>query len=228
MKNKFTILAIFSFLLSAILLPFFKYEFSVLADGAGETLGVIGNGAFTTGIELSEIEQPQTYYQTSSWVYTPATDYISFRDSTTVAGFKMQVYMSSTELGDFVYDGPSLSQSAIDVSNFKIFPNYASLTYLAPTKGVDDSSKTLNIFTSGSCAQAEDLKDYRFNSEFFSVSESYGMRMSSTALDYFRSDVSCEVSGEIKLSRMELYYPPGSNEGSYEADLIIVVIDGSI
>ncbi len=226
MKNQYILLSIFSLLIAFVLLPFYKIEIPVMADGAGASLGIIPNGSFNVGINMTPIAEPQNYSQTSTWTYSELTDYISFRDSTTVPGFRLNVIMSSTAGGDFVYTGGSASQTAIDVSNFKIWANYFSGTYLSATSGIDDDTKNLNVLSAGSCGSATDLGHYAFNDAFGNSATDFGLTMSATALNYFNSDLSCEVEGKLDIRRFELVYPPSSNAGSYDSTMMLVIIDG--
>lgn len=231
MKNQYILLAIFSFVIAFVLLPFSRFELPVYADGIGNTLVFMGYGSFKNGFSMTAIDSPRAVSQTAVWNYNSMTDYLAFRDSTTVAGFNMKLFMTSSEMGDFVYTGESVSQTAIDVSYFKIFADYfsstgVSSTYVAASAGVDDPTKPLNILSGGTCGDSQVLSNYEFNASLLDLESDYGLTMSSTAQVYISSSAVCEVEGQIDIRRMELLYPPSSNSGSYDSTLMIVILDG--
>ena len=189
-------------------------------------LSFVAYGGFHYGINLTNVSEPQNFSQTVYWDYISGRDYIYFRDSTTVPGFKVQLYMSSTANGDFVYTGQSGSQGPIDKSNLKIYGNYQSGTPLEPDKGIDDLSKTLSVNSANSCAAAQVLADYDFNDDLKSAIENYALTMSATGQDYFVSTIECGVEGKLDISRLELTYPPNTADGVYESQLIILLVDG--
>jgi hypothetical protein len=226
LSYKYLILSVFSFLIASASFNFLNFELSVMAEGGGDTLSFLGYGAFTNGVNLTNVTEPQNFSQTGSWDYIESRDYISFRDSTTEPGFRIQILMSSSQSGDFVYTGSSMSQTAIDVSNFKIWGNYFSGTPLEPTMAVDDDTETLSIHSDGSCIYAEELTYYRFHDDLADPLKDYSLTMSSIEQEYFSSGMYCEVEGQIDIRRMELLYPPSSANGIYQSQMIILLVDG--
>jgi len=206
--------------------PFLHIELDVIADGAGNSLGVLGYGNFHLGFSMTGVVEPSVNSQTSTWNYVDGQDYIAFRDSTTDPGFKFSVYMSSSDLGNFVYTGSSLAQTNVNVGNLKVWAKYQNPAYLSPDKGVDDSTKSLNILSGGSCLDAENLNKYSFAPDLLSGATNYALTMSNSLQDYLVADVSCEVEGHLEIQRMELEFPPGANDGTYRSQLIILVTDG--
>lgn len=200
-------------------------DFVVLADEEN-VLSFVAYGAFNTGVNLTNLSEPQNFSQTVYWNYTLDRDYIYFRDSTSTPGFTVQLYMSSTDVGNFVYSGESSSQGSIDKSNFKVYGAYLSQTPYEPTKGVDDNTKTLSINSVKSCIDAQSLYNFRFHDDLKDSQKNYSLTMSSSAQDYFSSGLACEVEGKIDISRLELEYPPATTEGTYESSLMILIVDG--
>jgi len=136
------------------------------------------------------------------------------------------MYLSSTDFGNFVYTGDSVSQLSIDKSNFRIYSNYQSQTPLSPTKGLDEHNFTLSINSLNSCEDAQVLSAYSFHDDFYDELKQHSLSLSDSAIDYFSSEIDCEVEGRIVVNRMELNYPPYTLEGKYESKLIILIVDG--
>lgn len=215
----FSLLIAFSFFFSA------KEKLIVFADD-NDILSFVAYGAFNNGVNLTNLSEPQNFSQTVYWDYIESRDYIYFRDSTTVPGFRIQLYMSSSDVGNFVYTGESVSQGSIDKSNFKIMGDYYSSTPYPPSFGVDDSTATLNINSARSCPDAQNWYRYVFNDDLKNSSKNYSLAMSSSSQDYLNSGVACGVEGQIDIRRMELTYPPSTTDGVYESQLMIIIIDG--
>jgi hypothetical protein len=224
MQNKYIYFSIFSLLIAVSFLFTSGHEYYVYAD-ENDVLSFVPYGAFNHGVNLTNLPEPQNFSQTVYWDYVQGFDYIYFRDSTTEPGFRLQLYLSSSETGNFVYSGQSLAQGPIDKSNFRIFGEYQSATPLAPSKGVDDNSKTLSINSVQSCLNAQNLSNYMFNANL-----DYGdhaLILDEIESTYLTSLVDCPVEGKIDIRRMELTYPPNTAEGSYETTFIILILDGA-
>ncbi len=227
-QSRYLVMAIFSLVIAASLLPFVGVQLPVLAN-TGDTFGIAVAGDFAGTLPLSEVTSPQLTEQSSTWSWIETEDYIFFRDSTSTAGFKINFYMSSVDTGNFVYSGSSAAQGNVDVANFKVWGGYEAVsgTYFAATKGVDSATTTLNIDSSISCVGAQTLSNYTFHDDLLSATKEYGLTMSSGAQTYLSSTLDCEVEGTLDIRRMRLTYPEASNGGTYESTLIIIMVDGT-
>lgn len=199
---------------------------SVRGEIGSGTMWISGSGAFTNGIRLekgivSALEQP------IKWLYDEDNDYITFRDSSSPDGFRIDLYMSSEDAGNFVYSGTSVGSFNIPVENFKVFGNFNTETGegFAPSKGVDDPTATLNIDSAESCSEALNMDNYVFSSD---LSEGdFALSMTGAAQTYLRSNVSCITQGSIDIRAMELLLPPSCVEGEYSSTLYILIVNGS-
>ncbi len=224
-KANYIYISIFSLLIAFSLFSGSKVERVVFAEGE-EVLSFVAYGGFHYGINLTNVASPQNFSQTVYWDSLSGRDYLYFRDTTSTPGFTIQVYMSSTANGDFVYTGQSGSQGPIDKSNLKVYGNYFSGTPLAPTKGVDSDTTTVSVNSANSCVEASSLIYYRFHDDLKESGKNYSLAMSSVGQDYFSSGMFCDVEGRLDLRRLELTYPPNTADGVYESQLIILIIDG--
>ncbi|MDX9970595.1 MAG: hypothetical protein RBS56_01675 [Candidatus Gracilibacteria bacterium] len=224
-KANYIYISIFSLLIAFSLFSGSKVERVVFAD-EDDVLSFVAYGGFNYGINLTNVASPQNFSQTVYWNSTLGRDYLYFRDTTSTPGFTIQVYMSSTASGNFVYTGQSGSQGPIDKSNLKLYGNYFSGTPLEPTKGVDSDTTTLSVNSANSCVEAQNTSYFRFNDDLKDFGKNYSMAMSSSGLDYFSSGMYCDVEGRLDLRRLELTYPPNTADGVYESQFVILIIDG--
>ena len=228
-KNGLVLIASIFLFLSVLFFSYSRDQISVFADGT-DSLYITSSGSLALGFDLTNILFPQAYQQSATWSWNETNDYITFLDSTTTEGFRINMYMSSTAGGDFVYTGSSAAQPDIDVGNFHIWGGFNSSTglYEAPTKGLDDSAASLNIFSSDTCDEGENLSNYFFNDFLNSAGNDYKLTMSSSEQLYLKSTVTCKTTGTVDIRKMKLYYPDGSNAGQYSSELVITVVDGSL
>ncbi|MDX9970597.1 MAG: hypothetical protein RBS56_01685 [Candidatus Gracilibacteria bacterium] len=193
--------------------------------GAG-SLWISANGDLANGIRLEQGRvSPEA--EKVKWLYDEGTDYISFGDSASPDGFRLQLYMVSEDGGNFVYSGTSIGQFNVPVENFVVYGNYDTLGGVgqAPSKAVDDSVATLNIDPSKSCSEALNLSNYTFHEDL--TSGDFGMSLSGVPQDYLKSNVPCITEGTIDLRAFELLIPPNCAEGGYNSTLYILMLNGS-
>ncbi len=226
-SGKYIVLALLSLIIAIGFRPSFEDEFYVFAQGTNSTIWINANGDFANGFSLTSVSEPQITEQTSTWTWEEANDYIEFRDSTTTDGFRLQVYLSSTDAGKFVYLGSSTKQANLDPGQLKIWAGYSSTgaIYQAASVGLDDPSTTVNIDSANTCANSQILPTYDFNNDL--LSGDFGLVMSSVAQNYLLGDNECPVQGTVDIRRMELTYPGASNAGTYEATFVVLIVDGN-
>ncbi len=193
--------------------------------GAG-TMSIVSNGVFSTGINLS-VSTTSPFAQTATWTWDEPSDYFSYNDASSGDGFHVDLYMSSSDAGNFVYSGGSVGQANIPVSNFSIYGGYDELSgsTTAPSVGVDDIAATLNIDSDNSCVDAQNLSYYTFNTAL-TTGPDFGMSLSDTPQVYLSSSVPCMSRGSFDIRRVKFVYPPGAAGGSYSSTMYIVFIDG--
>ncbi len=201
---------------------------SIQAGVGDGVLTLTMNGELASGINVS-IAAPPVSEDSATWTWSESTDYLSFHDSTNVDGFRVNLYMSSLDDGDFVYSGSSEAQGSLDVSNLKVWGGFdtSNTAYVSATMGLDSSTATLNIDSSASCASAQSLANYSFNGSFTSSTSDYGLTMSSAAQGYVTSTVGCIVEGSIDIRRFRMTYPAGTVGGNYTSNLFLVIVDGT-
>lgn len=192
--------------------------------GAGE-LSMVSGGIFSNGgINLS-VSATSAIAQSATWTWDEVNDYFSFTDASSIDGFHVNLFMSSTDAGNFVYSGPSQTQTNIPAENFKIYGGVNLGSGSAASKGVDDPSSTLNIISAESCVEGANLSRYNFD-ESLTTGPDYGMSLSRDVKTYLRSTVPCVVKGSFDIRRASFEYPEGAQYGTYSSILHIVLIDG--
>lgn len=231
MRDRYLLMAFISVMIVVNLIPFATFDLDISAEG-DNTISITGFGALSSGFSLTGVSQPQPFEQSATWTWSSASDYLSFRDSSSTAGFRIDLFLSSSDLGKFVYTGNSDKQENIPVENFAVWGDYVDQSpgtphYAAPTKGVDSVYSTLNINSALTCLIAEDVDNYVFHPDLRSDVYDYGLKMSSSHQTYLRSFSQCEVAGELDIRRIRLIYPPGANSGLYESTLYITILDGA-
>jgi hypothetical protein len=193
--------------------------------GAG-TLWISAEGDLGSSLRLSQ-GSVSPFETEVKWIYDEGTDYISFGDSASPDGFRLQLYMVSEDFGNFIYSGTTIGQFNIPAENFSVYGNYdiESDEGLVPSKAVDDSAGTLNIDPVNSCSEALNLDNYVFGDEL--LSGDFGMSMTASAKTYLRSDVPCLTVGTIDIRAMKLVVPPSCAAGDYTSTLYILMINGN-
>ncbi len=192
--------------------------------GPGE-MWITAHGAFEDGVFL-EGGAVSMNDRVSKWYYDEEFDYITFKDSASPDGFRLDLYLSSEDFGNFVYTGSNLLQSNIPAENFVVAGNYDIETgnYTAPIKGVDDVFATLNIDSSESCSDAFNMDSYIFHDDL--ISDNFSMSLSGVAKTYLRSNVPCVVKGTVDIRAMQLLIPAGCAEGDYSSTLYFLMVNG--
>lgn len=192
--------------------------------GAGK-LTIVSGGGLNNGINLNA--GPACIEANSvTWAYSETSDYINFEDSSNVDGFRVNLFLSSSDGGNFVYSGTAIEQESIPMTNLSIYGGYSSsaLQFVAPDKGVDDITKTLNINSASTCDTGENLNLYTFHPEL--EFGDYGLTMSRTAQAYLTSAASCLTTGSVDIRGVKLIIPPAYPGGTYRSTLYIVIVDG--
>lgn len=223
-------MAVFVAIFALLLLP------SVFADqspdvstviGSG-TLSLTGSGDYGSGsLALSGVAVPPIN-DVSATFFASATnnDYLVLTDSTSTDGAHVRVKLSSADSGGFSYTGSSIQQGPIPVNNLKLIANISNGSYAAASKSVtNDTDYTFAISATHTASSAEaDLGLYTLNSAF--TSAPYYMAMSAVNQDYLVSTASSPLKGIIRLDKLVLDIPGGSNPGDYASTLVITVSDG--
>jgi hypothetical protein len=231
MRDRYLLMAFISLMIVVNLIPFATFDLDISAAG-DSSISIVGFGALSSGFSLTGVSQPQPFEQSSTWTWSSTSDYLSFRDSSSTAGFRIDLFLSSSDLGKFVYTGNSDKQENISVENFTVWGGYVDnppypAVYAPPSKGVDTPNLTLNINSALTCWIAQDVDNYVFHPDLTNYLTNYGLTMSSSHQTYLRSFSQCEVAGELDIRRMRLIYPPGANSGRYESILYITILDGA-
>jgi hypothetical protein len=203
-----------------------KNETGISGEIGAGTLWVAGSGALTEGVVL-EGGVVSPVEQRAKWLSNEENDYITFKDSASPDGFRIQLRMVSEDGGNFVYSGSSIGQFNIPVENFMIFGNYDDEfgVGLEPTKSLDGSLATLMIDAGASCSEALNMENYIFHP---SLREGqFGLSMSGIGQTYLQSNVPCVVEGRIDIKAMELAIPPSCANGNYSSTLYILIMNGN-
>ncbi len=187
-------------------------------------LTLTGGGDLVSGINFA-VDSVQGYDQSATWTASDGIDILSYRDTTDLDGFRVQLALSSAGTG-FEYSGSNQTQEAIPFENMRVFAEYSATSdqYGPPTRAVNDLTKTISINSDESCDDADLINRYNFN-ESFSAGD-YGMTLSSVAKTYLTSSAGCIAEGEVKIKRMVFNIPAASAAGDYESVLMILVVDG--
>lgn len=183
------------------------------------------NGALQDGIVLSGLKPADSVTnQVGYWNSDNNMDYLYYYDSSSVPGFRIQMYLDS----DFEYTGNYSEQEDISVDNFLIFSSWDSLMSEggSPSVGVDNPMKTLNIVGVNSCKPDAGLPYsdyYYFNSDF--LMDPYFKSFSLSPFDYLVSTNSCKNEGKISIGRFQLNLGI-VKAGEYKSSLFIMMLDG--
>jgi len=224
-----------NFLISFFFLAIFfgTNVFAIAEESSRETYVVVlpgyfyisVHGALQEGVSLSGLRPADgVTSQLGYWNSNKNFDYLEYYDSSSVDGFRIQMYLSS----DFIYTGTHSDQQNIPVSRFKVFADYDKDNNIgkAPSVGVDDFFSTLNINGEKSCKSDEilDYDDfYDFNSEFFLDDKAYPFDYD--PFNYLLSRNACPNEGKIYIGRFELDLGV-VKAGEYKTSLYIIMLDG--
>jgi len=198
---------------------------AVTSNITGGSLIITGNGAFAGDIDMALGAPPIEDDAVLQWI-SALGDYFYFSDSSPTDGFKVSMYLSSSDNGNFVYTGDSLVQDSLPASNLNVFGAYnlGSSVFVPANKTVDGTNSTLIIDSANSCDTAENLGLYDFSSDL--TTGDFGMAMSNIPQNFLTARNTCLVEGKFKIDGLELLIPAGSIGGSYVSMLHVVLTDG--
>jgi hypothetical protein len=233
MKNKFLVMAVMTSMVAALMAP---AVFAVTGETPAVTtnipegtLTLQGAGAYADpSIALTGIATPPVVDESATFSSNPEADYFTLTDTTSMDGAKVSVKTSSDGgggaagvAGDFAYTGFSSAQLAIPAANFVLVPNVSGGSYVAPTaSNTGNADDTFIVDTANTAADGEVLTNYSFIG-------TTSLPMTSSNQIYFRSTASGPLVGTLRLDRLVLTVPGGSNAGDYAATLVITATDGS-
>lgn len=182
--------------------------------------GELQNGVVLSGLVASE----PGLNQVGHWMGQHNNDYISFFDSTSVPGFRIQMSLS----GDFIYSGTSTTQQNLPASNFITYAEWDETLNqgMAPMSGVDDSTFSLSIDTIASCkpSPTNPYSDYYFFNTAFLTPDFY-IPFSIIPFNYVVSTNTCTNQGRINMGRFELDMGEPKS-GEYKSSMFMIMLDG--
>lgn len=234
MKNKFLVMAVVTSMVAALMAP------AVFADEAPAVTTTIPAGVLTldgvnayasSSVSLTGVAEPPVIDKSATFSSVPASDYFTLTDTTSADGAKVMVKLSSASAGAFVYSGTSDTQllNPIPAANFKLYPNISGGAYANPTVSLtqavasDTTDYSFVVDHTNTSADGEVLTNYTF--PVASAAVDYSIAMSGVNQNYFVSTTSGPLVGTLRLDRMVLTVPGGSNSGDYASTLVVTATE---
>lgn len=230
MKNKFLLLAVVSALFAIVVIPSAfatEQDTDIVTQIESGSFTLTAHGVFSTGqVTLSNITPPVVDTTYSVTTVCNDTDYFKLTDYSANQGARINLALSSSAAGAFVYSGnASATLNNIPVANLKFVPNDG----FAPAKAVDAGNRTVNIISASTTDSEEDTSLVDFHTDY-SAGVFDRVASNDTAGGsgsyYFMHIMDAPGLMNVCLEKFKLLVPGGSNAGTYTTTLYVIAVDG--
>lgn len=223
MKNKFLAMAVVSALVAVSVLPSAFADVTpipVSADIEPGTYGVTAHGDFSAAIEMNGLTTPPLADTIVSATFVNDTDYFKAWDATATDGMRVQMKLSSSEAGKFVYTGDSVAQADLAVTEFKWCPKTdAGACTGTYTEGAD-TGYSISWISDETAADGEDADMYSLTLDGTTYATG-----TNSAFNYFTSIASVPMAVHLNMDKITLNLPAGSNAGTYASTWVVTAVD---
>ena len=225
MKKKFLTMALFLSMLSAITMQTAFADNTTATATLGGNNTVTGSDAWANGLLLIGSVSP-TAAGSAIWANTGepfSSSYIVFVDNNSAAdGAYLSIRMNSNK---YIYTGTGVGNTGFVLATATyIVPN---LPLSSPTKGVNDSTKNLNVYSTESCADALDTTKYLFHSNMRTGLLQLGLGTPNQILFRILPTSECTSSVKLGFRRVKINYPALTTAGSYTNTIVLTATDGT-
>jgi len=195
----------------------------VSADIGGGTYGVTAHGQFAAPIAMNSLAQPPLADTYVSATFAYDTDYFKAYDSTATDGMRVQMKLSSSDAGKFVYTGSSDAQGNLDTNLFSWCTKLAAGECGGDYDEGADTGYSISWISSETASAAEDAGVYALTLDGGTYATG-----TNTAFNYFTSTATVPMAVKLNLGRIKLSMPAGSNAGTYTSTWVVTAVDGSV